>query len=164
MEALEIGVSFKHSFVVLKYRHVSSGLVRKRSMPVRNLTKSSDCYAEAGQLKKRHDKYLRDIPTVRIEKMIKLLQDTMKGKSLVEALAAAKMDFSINFDEDMNKLTDQELQRRKELMDVTFQKKQVKAGDPDFIYDKQVDFSDAAKLESGWDSQEAKEEEEDFWS
>lgn len=28
----------------------------------------------------------------------------------------------------------------------------------------QVDFSDAAKLESGWDSQEAKEEDEDFWS
>lgn len=75
---------------------------------------------------------------MKINASIRLLQDTMKGKTLAEALASAKMDFSINFDEDMNKLSDQELQRRKELMDVTFQKKQIKAGDPNFVYDKQV--------------------------
>ena len=65
----------------------------------------------------------------------------MKGKTVNEALEAIKKEFSLNLDEDMNKLSDRELQRRKELMDFNFQKNQVKAGDPDFVYDKQVDFS-----------------------
>ena len=65
----------------------------------------------------------------------------MKGKSVSEALQAIKMEFSINPEEDMNKLSDRELKRRKELMDFNFQKNQVKAGDPDFVYDKQVDRS-----------------------
>lgn len=71
--------------------------------------------------------------------MIKrVLQETMKGKSVQEALEAIKTEFSLNLEEDMNKLSDRELQRRKELMDLNFQKNQIKAGDPDFVYDKQV--------------------------
>lgn len=62
----------------------------------------------------------------------------MKGKSVQEALEAIKTEFSLNLEEDMNKLSDRELQRRKELMDLNFQKNQIKAGDPDFVYDKQV--------------------------
>ena len=68
----------------------------------------------------------------------RVLQETMKGKSVQEALEAIKTEFSLNLEEDMNKLSDRELQRRKELMDLNFQKNQIKAGDPDFVYDKQV--------------------------
>lgn len=38
----------------------------------------------------------------------------------------------------MNRLSDRDLRRRKELMEVNFQRNQVKVGDPDFVYDKQV--------------------------
>lgn len=44
-------------------------------------------------------------------------------------------------------------------MDNTFQKNQLKPGDPGYEYDKQVDFDTAEKVEAGWDSSE-----EDFWS
>ena len=47
-------------------------------------------------------------------------------------------EFSINFDEDMNRLSDKDLRRRKELMEINFQKNQIKVGDPSFVYDKQV--------------------------
>jgi hypothetical protein len=78
------------------------------------------------------------------------------------------MDFSINFNEDMNKLDDRDLKRRKELMDLNFHKNQIKLGDPGFVYDKQVDFSNDKKVESGWDEGEGEGkgeggEEEDFW-
>ena len=43
-------------------------------------------------------------------------------------------------------------------MESSFTKNQVKPGDIDYVYDKQVDFSKGEKLESGWDSSE-----EDFW-
>ena len=131
-------------------------------MLIRNLSKTSDCYSEAAKLKKRHDKYLGQLSTVWLEKFLRLLQETMKGKSVEESLADIRADFSINLDEDMNKLSDRELQRRKELMDLNFRKNQVKVGDEDFVYDKQVDFSKESKIESGWDDDDDRDE-EDFW-
>ena len=62
----------------------------------------------------------------------------MLGKSLDEAKKDVEKEFSINFDEDMNLLSDKDLKRRKELMDLQFEKNRVQLGDPDFIYDKQV--------------------------
>lgn len=58
----------------------------------------------------------------------------------------------------MNLLSDKDLKRRKELMDLQFEKNRVQVDDPNFIYDKQVEFT-SEKVESGWDD----EEQEDFW-
>ena len=136
-------------------------------------------------MKTRHEKYLGQLPTVRIEKFLRVLQETTHGKSLDEALKDIEKDFTISHLEDMNKLSDEQLQRRKELMDINFEKNRVKFGDPDFVYDKQVhnfplenfcktdiksllnivlqvDFDKVQKVESGWD-QENSNEEEDFW-
>ena len=44
-------------------------------------------------------------------------------------------------------------------MNTSFEKNSIRPGDPDYEYDKQVDFSGSAKVEAGWDSPE-----EDFWS
>ena len=62
----------------------------------------------------------------------------MLGKSLDEAKKDVEKEFAINFEEDMNRLSDKDLKRRKELMDLQFEKNRVQVGDPDFIYDKQV--------------------------
>ena len=62
----------------------------------------------------------------------------LKFKQIEEALEAIKAEFSLDLSEDMNKLSDRDLQRRKELMDLNFHKNQVKLGDPGFEYDKQV--------------------------
>ena len=159
---IRLGVRFKPPTLLLQYELTDSNRFRRRFMPIRQLGKSSDPYSEAQKLKKRHEKYLKSLPTVTVEKFLRLLQETMKGKSVKEALECIKMEFSINFDEDMNKLSDRELQRRKELMDMNFNKNQIKQGDPEFVYDKQVDFDQGAKVESGWDEDGA-EEEEDFW-
>ena len=55
-----------------------------------------------------------------------------------------------NEEEDLNKLDDYELDKRKADMDKEFEKNRVRPGDEDFVYDKEVDF-DAGKIESGWD-------------
>jgi centrosomal protein CEP19 len=160
---LRLGVRFNPPTLVLHYSTEGGTQHRIRTMPIRDLGKGSDCYAEALKLKKRHEKFLGVLPTVRVEKFVRLLQETMRGKSVAEALEAIKMDFSINLEEDMNKLSDRDLQRRKELMDLNFERNRVKSGDPGFVYDKQVDFSQDLKVESGWDEVAAEEEEEDFW-
>ena len=47
-------------------------------------------------------------------------------------------EFTVDPAEDMNALSDRDLKRRKELMDLAFEKNRVKVGDPQFVYDKQV--------------------------
>ena len=53
-------------------------------------------------------------------------------------------------DEDYNKMTETDYKKRKAKMEMKFKQKQVKPGDPDFVYDKEVKF-DVPKMESGWD-------------
>ena len=56
-------------------------------------------------------------------------------------------------EDDLNKLDDYELDKRKADMDKDFEKNRVKPGDADFVYDKEVDFNEG-KIESGWDDDE----------
>ena len=102
------------------------------------MSRNSDCYSLAQKLKRRHDKALGSTPAVQIEKVLRLVQITMLGKSLDEAKKDVEKEFTINFEEDMNRLSDKDLKRRKELMDLQFEKNRVQVGDPDFVYDKQV--------------------------
>ena len=92
----------------------------------------------AQKIKKRHDNVLATIATVQIEKLLRLLQITMIGKPLEEAVNEVNREFTIDFEEDMNTLSDKDLKRRKELMQLQFEKNQIQVGDPNFIYDKQV--------------------------
>ena len=62
----------------------------------------------------------------------------MLGKSLDDARKDVDREFTIDFQEDMNLLSDKDLKRRKELMDLQFEKNRIQVGDPDFVYDKQV--------------------------
>lgn len=56
-------------------------------------------------------------------------------------------------DEDLNKLDDYELDKRKADMDKDFEKNRLRPGDDGFEYDKEVDFT-AGKMESGWDDED----------
>ena len=53
--------------------------------------------------------------------------------------------------EDLNKVSDDYLAQIKGEMNEVFERHQVKPGDKDYVYDKEMDF-DAPKIESGWDS------------
>jgi hypothetical protein len=61
---------------------------------------------------------------------------------------------------DLNKLSKAELDKVKGEMTVEFSKRQIRPGDPDFVYDKAVDFGDPADGESNdWDESESSEAE-----
>ena len=55
-------------------------------------------------------------------------------------------------DEDLNKATDEYLEKIKEEMNVLYELNHLKPGDEDYVYDKEVDFDVGPKMESGWDS------------
>ena len=84
-----------------------------------------------------------------------MIQDKLKGldptpPSLYQPTFTSKVDP----DEDLNKLGDHELNQRKAAMDIDFEKHRLKPGDDGFEYDKEVDFDDVGKIESGWDDED----------
>lgn len=71
-----------------------------------------------------------------------------------------RRETTIDPEEDLNKLDDKELAKRKSIMDELFEKNQKKKDDPNFVYDIEVEFPQDEQLQScGWDTESADE----FW-
>ena len=126
-------------------------------MPIRNFTKRTGITQAAQELcnNPRHKKYLENIKQSQVEKLLQIIQERLKGLSLDEALDKVKGERSIDPEEDLNRLDDDALDKKKKVMDETFQQNRKKPGDQDFEYDVEVDFEkEGPPIESsGWDSE-----------
>lgn len=117
---------------------------------------SIDCSRAAEQLKNnpRHRQYLEGVSLKQLERLYKLLKAHLKGESLEVSLDTIKREETIDPDEDLNKLDDKELARRKSIMDEMFKKNRKKKDDPDFKYNVEEDFPQDGVVEScGWDDE-----------
>lgn len=105
-----------------------------------SLSTTPDCSKAAERLKHnaRHRDYLESISLSQIEKLHLLLRDHLRGLTLEQSLAGLR-DEDPN-DEDLNKLSDEDLARRKAQMDKVFERNRKQKGDPDFVYDLEVEF------------------------
>lgn len=139
-QAKRCGVNFTPPSVVVIYEDKDTGKRRKRVIPVRNFSQFSDCSKAAERLKHnaRHRDYLESISLSQIEKLHLLLRDHLRGLTLEQSLAGLR-DEDPN-DEDLNKLSDEDLARRKAQMDKVFERNRKQKGDPDFVYDLEVEF------------------------
>ncbi|NXN41402.1 CEP19 protein, partial [Rhinoptilus africanus] len=152
--AKKCGICFQTPSVVLIYKDDSEDKTRQRIMPVRNFSRFSDCSLAAEQLKNnpRHKAYLEGVSLRQLRKLYRLLKGHLGGESLAESLEKFQQEETIDPEEDMNKLDDKELAKRKSIMDELFEKNRKKKDDPDFIYDIEVEFPQDELLEScGWD-------------
>ncbi|KFR15593.1 Centrosomal protein of 19 kDa, partial [Opisthocomus hoazin] len=119
-----------------------------------------DCSMAAEQLKNnpRHKAYLEGVSLHQLRKLYSLLKGHLGGESLAESLEKFRQEETIDPEEDMNKLDDKELAKRKSIMDELFEKNRKTKDDPDFIYDIEVEFPQDEQLEScGWDMESGEE-------
>jgi len=151
----KIGISFNGPSIVLMYEQ--NGNMRKREMPLRDLKIDSDCRTVVNKIKQRHKKYLETISDIRLEKLVMLTREHLKGVGLEMGLKNVESFLKVDPEENMNILTDIELKRRKEIMDLTFEKNSIGKGHPDFVYDKQIEFK-PSKDAGGWDDESDDEE------
>ncbi|RMC02276.1 hypothetical protein DUI87_21443 [Hirundo rustica rustica] len=152
--AQKCGICFRPPSIILIYRDSSQDKTRQRIMPVRNFSKFSDCSRAAEQLKNnpRHKAYLEGVSQRQLQKLYSLLRGHLEGQSLAESLEKFRQEETIDPEEDMNKLDDKELAKRKSIMDELFEKNRKKKDDPDFVYNVEVDFPLDEQLEScTWD-------------
>lgn len=158
--AKKCGIRFKPPSIILIYEEKDKEKTRQRIMPVRNFSMFSDCSIAAEQLKNnpRHKAYLEGVSLRQLEKLHSLLKGHLRGESLAESLEKVQREETIDPEEDMNKLDDKELAKRKSIMDELFEKNRKKKDDPDFIYDVEVEFPQDEQLEScGWDVESGEE-------
>ena len=151
----KIGVSFSGPNIILVYN--SNGVTRKRNMPIRDLTANSDCNAVANRIKRRHSTYLDSVSDIMIEKLVMLAKENLRGATLKEGVSSVEAYLKIDPEQDLNKLTDYELKKKKQIMDLTFDKNSVGKDHPDFIYDKRVEFHPNGD-KGDWDSDNDEEE------
>lgn len=95
----------------------------------------------------RHREYLEHVPQSQLEKLHIILRDHLQGFSLEHSLAS----FNVDPDEDLNKLSDEELARKKGKMDELFERNRRQRDDPDFVYDIEVDFTKPTEENCSWD-------------
>lgn len=118
----------------------------------------ADCSRAAERLKHhvRHSVYLECVSLAQLERLHLLLRDHLQGASLEESLAAHRHQEE---EEDLNKLSDEELSRRKAQMDDLFQRNRRRRGDPDFVYDLEVEFGEGSVKETcSWDEEQSDQE------
>lgn len=127
-------------------------------MPLRDLKPDSDCSQVVGRLRLRHSKHLQEVGEVKLERLVLLAREHLRGQTLTQALVNVSSQLSVDPEEDLNKLSDSQLQRRKDIMEFNFEKNNVKKGDPAFVYDKEVSFG-TLKEAAGWDEESEEEEE-----
>lgn len=151
VEVKKIGVNFNPSPSLLLL-YTEGGTARRREMPLRDLRKDSDCRAVAARLRLRHTRHLEGIPEVRVERLVMVAREHLRGSSLAEALAKVDKLMAVDPSENLNALSDAELQRRKDLMQLKFEQNSVGKEHPNYIYDKVTDFGGLKEPAAGWDS------------
>ena len=145
----KIGVSFSGPSIILLY--TCNGVTRERVMPLRDATRDSDCNALVKRLKLRHNKYLESVSDIKLEKLVMLVRENLRGNDLTVGLENAAKALTVDPEQDLNKLNDNDLKRQKQIMDLTFEKNSIGKDHPDYVYDKQVDFQPTGS-NPGWDS------------
>ncbi|KAM9848776.1 centrosomal protein of 19 kDa [Aulostomus maculatus] len=150
-EAKRCGVQFSPPAIVLLYENKQTNKVRKRVIPVRNFSKYSDYSVAAERLKNhpRHKDYLENVSQSQLERLHIILRDHLQGFSLEHSLAS----FHVDPEEDLNKLDNEELSRKKGQMDKLFERNRTHRDDPNFVYDVEVDFTKTTQGRCSWDEE-----------
>ncbi|CAL4227943.1 unnamed protein product, partial [Meganyctiphanes norvegica] len=112
---LKLGIITNPPAVTLVYQ-TKLGKERQRVMPVRILNKFGPVDNIVKDLQERHTQYLEKVPLLRLEKMLRILQETSKGRNVEEAINNISKDYNIDPNEDLNKVSDEDLAKKKRLM------------------------------------------------
>lgn len=160
VEVKKCGVKFKPPALVVTYQMIETGKLHRRTMPLRKFTKISNITEAADDIRShpRHGQFVKGIPKSQLERLICIIRDKLCGMSLEASLAKNEELQKIDSDEDLNKVDPELLQRKKSVMEDTFERNQKKPGDPGFEYDLQVDFDDQIVETCEWDSEESNED------
>ncbi|KAH9287083.1 Centrosomal protein of 19 kDa [Echinococcus granulosus] len=98
----------------------------------------------------QHGALLGSIPKAQVMRLIYILRDLENGVPLDQSLRRNEVE-RVSPTEDLNKETDEVVERKKTVMNEQYENNLVRPGDSNFEYDLPVDFPEQRET-SGWDS------------
>lgn len=146
------GVRFKPPAIILYYEDKEASKLHERIMPLHDFNENSNVKLAIEELRDKHKQYLCLVSNLKLEKLARIIQENMKGLTMKDILSNIEKEFSVDPNEDLNKVDEDTLQRKKDIMNEIFEANRIKPGDPDFLYDVEVDFHQPAIESSEWDS------------
>ena len=154
LQLLKCGVCFNPPTLVITYKDWKSSKLRRRSMPLRSFNKNSSVESTIQDLREntRHARFVQLLSEAQLHRLLTIMKDKLNGLSLEASIARNNDIDTLRPDEDLNKVDQETLVRKKLLMDSTFEKNRKRLGDPDFEYNVEVDFEAGNVETSGWDS------------
>ena len=121
----KMGVVFASSSLVILYSDPNQRF---------DLLPQSDCRLQAARVKTRgHSKCLASIPEIKIEKLIRIVHEVQGGREIEQNLKKIESEFAVYTEEglSLNRVSDRDLARQKQLMELTFEKNKVGIDHPD---------------------------------
>ena len=166
------GLSYDPPQIVVEYQKPSSGKLYHHKIKFRGLTPQSKISDLIDEMYKQHNSYLnhKRVSKAQIIQLVeKLREKYFKIKRMKEENEKENEEINnnnknnnvevnknslYNFDEneDLNKLTKEELDEKKKHMDEFYNKNNIKFGDEGYEYDVRKDFSNDGYAE--WDDEE----------
>ncbi|KAI6660594.1 Centrosomal protein of 19 kDa [Oopsacas minuta] len=155
------GIKYTPPTLVLIYEDHKMEKIKRRSIPLKKLTYSSDAEEVVENLydNPRHSIYLSRISRIQIQRLVgkvirELADDKPRRLPEVPRTSTPTPTYIVEDtpDFDLNLLDDLDLKRQKEKMNILFEKNKISQNDKDYEYDIDMDFEKGVKLESGWDS------------
>ncbi|CAH8840768.1 unnamed protein product [Trichobilharzia szidati] len=147
------GISASQKSLVIVYGKGLKTRRRKIHLPMLATSTVMETWTEL-QADENHNQFISLIPKAQLFRLLSILKDLCNGMNLTEALKRSKEVDSIRGDENLNCVDDDILERKKAVMDELFQQNRVLPTEPDFIYDKEVDFPEGSIETYSWDSDE----------
>ncbi|VDD79294.1 unnamed protein product [Mesocestoides corti] len=143
----------------LLIKYLEDGKKKLRVIHLRNIDKIESAWDCVNELYKKpeHFELLSQLPRPQAMRLIFILKDLRRGISLQQSLRANEALDRISPNEDLNKVADEIVERKKLMMNELFESNRIRPGDPDFQYDISIDFPEQANS-NDWDSDLS-----DFW-
>lgn len=154
LQLLKCGVRFEPPALVITYKDWKSSKLRRRSMPLRSFSKNSKVETVVRELREnpRHTRFVQLLTEAQLHRLLTITKDKLSGLSLEASIARNNDIDTVRPDEDLNKVDQETLVRKKLRMDSSFEKNRKQLGDADFEYNVEVDFDVGTVETSGWDS------------
>mmetsp|Transcript_130 Transcript_130/g.136 ORF Transcript_130/g.136 Transcript_130/m.136 type:complete len:155 (+) Transcript_130:40-504(+) len=142
-----LAVKTQPPVISLLYRYGKDEKLRLHHFDVNITSKSSGSDLDAEASKLLRSEYFKNLKTRQVLRMLRKLKEGMEGGDKEE--------------KNLNTVSESELRKAKEAMNVDFVKNKVGSDHPDFEYDKQVDFG-PAEDDNDWDDDHDPNMEDDF--
>ena len=149
------GISYKPPQIVVEYQKLSNNKLYHHKIKLHKFSSNTKISEIIDDMYKRHLNH-KKVNKAQIIQLVEKLREKLKNENEEKNKNDVKIVYNIK-NENLNKLSKEELDQKKKEMDVFYEQNNIKKTDKNFQYDVRKDFNNNEGL-ADWDDDEEDEE------